>query len=280
MPTTKERADEASKILASQLRQLLAQSTHSVTSLAAEVGWAKSKVSKIQNCRQTPSEEDIRVWCTATGNADHIPELIAAVRNLDGLYIQWRRMEQGGLRPVQTSFQGLYEDTREFRIFQHAPIPSLLQTAPYTLAHLTAIMEFRQVPNDVEDAARERLAYQRYLDDGTKTFSFVVSEAALYAPMLGPSGMREQLTKLLTFTDGAPANVAVGVLPLRAPRSVWPWEGFWIYDSREVRPDLVAGQIRNRQPSDVQAYLGTFERLAQASVYGREARALIQAATP
>ncbi|MDX6742499.1 DUF5753 domain-containing protein [Actinocorallia sp. A-T 12471] len=280
MPTTKERADEASKILASQLRQLLSQSHHTVTSLAAEVGWVKSKVSKIQNCRQVPTEEDIRVWCQATGNPDQIPELIAAARNLDGLYIQWRRMEQGGLRPVQTSFHTLYEDTREFRIFQHAPIPSLLQTPAYTTAHLTAIMRFRQIPDDVADAARERLSHQRYLDDGTKTFSFVVSEAALHAPMLPPEGMRAQLARLLEFTDGRSANVALGILPLRAPRTVWPWEGFWIYDSREVRPDLVAGQIRNRQPSDVLAYMGTFERLAQASVYGRDARTLIEAATP
>ncbi|GAB2823349.1 helix-turn-helix transcriptional regulator [Actinocorallia aurea] len=279
MPTTKERADEASKILASQLRQLLTQSQHTVTSLAAEVGWVKSKVSKIQNCRQTPTEEDIRVWCQATGNSDQIPELIAAVRNLDGLYVQWRRMEQGGLRTVQSSFQVLYEDTREFRIFQHAPIPSLLQTREYTTAHLTAIMEFRQIPDDVADATRERQSHQRYLDDGTKTFSFVVSEAALHAPMLPPSGMRAQLARLLEFTGGR-SNVVLGILPLRAPRPVWPWEGFWIYDAREVRPDLVAGQVRNRQPSDVQAYLGTFERLAQASVYGREARALIEAAAP
>ena len=279
MPTTKERADEAASILAARLRQLLAESSLNTVSLAAAVGWAKSKVSKIQNGVQIPTERDIRVWCTATGNPESVPDLIAAVRNIDDLYIQWRRIEQTGLRRVQESFNPRYEGTSEFRIFQHSPIPSLLQTPAYAKAHLTAIMEFREVPNDVDAATEERLKLQQHLADGTKRFSFVVSEAALYAPMLDEEGMREQLDRLLHFVGGQ-VNVSLGVLPLRAPRTVWPWEGFWVYDADEVRPDLVAGQIRNRQPADVEHYLKTFEHLVEASVYGRTAQNLIEAAKP
>jgi transcriptional regulator with XRE-family HTH domain len=279
MPTTKERADEAARILAARLRQLLAESPLNTVTLAAEVGWAKSKVSKIQNGVQIPTEKDIRIWCTATGNAEIIPDLIAAVRNIDDLYIQWRRIEQTGLRRVQESFNPRYEGTSEFRIFQHSPLPSLLQTPAYAKAHLTAIAEFREVPNDVDAATEERLKLQQHLADGTKRFSFVVSEAALYAPMLDADGMREQLDRLLYFVGGQ-VNVSLGILPLRAPRSVWPWEGFWIYDANEVRPDLVAGQIRNRQPADVAHYLKTFEHLVEASAYGRTAQNLIEAAKP
>ncbi|WP_106396995.1 Scr1 family TA system antitoxin-like transcriptional regulator [Actinocorallia populi] len=279
MPTTKERADEAASILAARLRQLLAESPLNTISLAAEVGWAKSKVSKIQNGVQIPTERDIRVWCTATGNPESVPDLIAAVRNIDDLYIQWRRIEQTGLRRVQESFNPQYEGTSEFRIFQHSPIPSLLQTPAYAKAHLTSIMEFREVPNDVDAATEERLKLQQHLADGTKRFSFVVSEAALYAPMLDEEGMLEQLDRLLHFVGGQ-VNVSLGILPLRAPRTVWPWEGFWIYDADEVRPDLVAGQIRNRQPADVAHYLKTFEHLVEASAYGRTAQNLIEAAKP
>jgi len=279
MPTTKERADEAARILAARLRQLLAESPLNTVTLAAEVGWAKSKVSKIQNGVQIPTEKDIRVWCTATGNAESIPDLIAAVRNIDDLYIQWRRIEQTGLRRVQESFNTRYEGASEFRIFQHSPIPSLLQTPAYAKAHLTSIAEFREVPNDVDAATEERLKLQQHLADGTKRFSFVVSEAALYAPMLDADGMREQLDRLLYFVGGQ-VNVSLGILPLRAPRAVWPWEGFWIYDTNEVRPDLVAGQIRNRQPADVAHYLKTFELLVEASAYGRTAQNLIEAAKP
>ncbi len=279
MPTTKERADEAAKILAARLRQLLAESPLNTISLAAEVGWAKSKVSKIQTGTQIPTEADIRVWCNATGNAESVPDLIAAVRNIDGLYIQWRRIEQTGLRHAQESFNTQYEGTSEFRIFQHSPIPSLLQTPAYAKAHLTSIMEFREVPNDVDAAAEERLKHQQHLADGAKRFSFVVSEAALYAPMLDEKGMREQLDRLLYFIGGQ-VNISLGVLSLRARRTVWPWEGFWIYDTDEVRPDLVAGQIRNRQPTDVAHYLKAFEHLVEAAAYGRAAQRLIEAAKP
>ncbi|MEO3785428.1 helix-turn-helix transcriptional regulator [Actinocorallia sp. B10E7] len=279
MPTTKERADEAARILAARLRQLLAESPLNTVSLAAEVGWAKSKVSKIQNGVQIPTEKDIRIWCEATGNPESVLDLIAAVRNIDDLYIQWRRIEQTGLRRVQESFHPQYEGTSEFRIFQHSPIPSLLQTPAYAKAHLTSIMRFREVPDDADAAAQERIKHQQHLADGAKRFSFVVSEAALYAPMLDEDGMREQLEHLLHFVGGQ-VNVSLGVLPLSAPRTVWPWEGFWIYDADEVRPDLVAGQIRNRQPADVAHYLKTFEHLVEASAYGRTAQNLIEAAKP
>lgn len=279
MPTTKERADEAARILAARLRQLLSESPLNTISLAAEVGWAKSKVSKIQNGVQIPTEKDIRVWCEATGNPKSVLDLIAAVRNIDDLYIQWRRIEQTGLRRVQESFQPQYEGTSEFRIFQHSPIPSLLQTSAYAKAHLTSIMRFREVPDDADAAADERIKHQQHLGDGGKRFSFVVSEAALYAPMLDEEGMREQLDRLLHFVGGQ-ANVSLGILSLAAPRTVWPWEGFWIYDTDEVRPDLVAGQIRNRQPTDVAHYLKTFEHLVEASAYGRTAQNLIEAAKP
>jgi transcriptional regulator with XRE-family HTH domain len=279
MPSTKERADEAAKILAAQLRQVLAASEFTVTSFAEHVGWAKSKVSKIQNGQQIPTEADLRIWLNATGHAEQIPDFIASVRTLDSLYIQWRRVEQTGLRHVQESFNPQYEGTREFRVFQHCPIPSLLQTPDYAQAHLDSIMQFRQVPNDVAAAAEERIKLQQYLGDGNKQFSFVLSEAALYAPMVGKEGMMEQLDHLMYFIGG-PANVSLGVLPLSGRRTVWPWEGFWIYDAEEVRPDLVAGQLRNRQPSDVAIYRDAFERLSRASVYGPDARLLIEAAKP
>jgi transcriptional regulator with XRE-family HTH domain len=40
--------------------------------LAAVMSWHFTKVSKIENGSRSPSEEDIRTWCSACGAADQI----------------------------------------------------------------------------------------------------------------------------------------------------------------------------------------------------------------
>lgn len=277
MMHSSERLKEAKSILAAQLRQIRNEACLTGQALASEIGWPKSKVSKIENANQVPTEGDIREWCRVCNADDQTVDLIAAVRNIDSMYIQWRRLEQTGLRHVQQSFMSLYRSTSQLRVFQHAPIPGLLQTPDYAAAHLRCIMEFREIPNDLDQAVEERVALQEVLRDGAKRFAFIFGEQALYARMCGPAAMVAQLERL-TATTYVP-NVSLGVLPIAAPRTVWPWEGFWIYDADQVRCDTLPGQIRNKQPTDVAIYEKAFTALAESAVYGEAARELIAAAS-
>ena len=80
------------------------------------------------------------------------------------------------------------------------------------------------------------------------------------------------------LTVGSRPNVSLGVIPTRLGRARMPVEGFWIFDKAQVNVELVSGYLTITQPSEVAVYADTFARLADMSVHGAMARALIRAA--
>ncbi|SET47507.1 helix-turn-helix domain-containing protein [Nonomuraea wenchangensis] len=246
--------------------------------LAAAMGWEgrKARISKIENGTQLPSVDDIRAWATACGAEDQIPDLIEQVRTIDSMYTEWRRLEKTGLGQIQEAFVGLYERTVQLRVWQHSAVPGLLQTEAYARAHLSTIISFRGIPDDVERAVAARMAQQQTIG-GVRRFAFLIGEQALRTPMVDPSDMAAQLDKLAGLTSGSP-HVSVGILPGGVKPPVMPPENFWIYDTAEVRVDGVAAQFRIKKPDDVAVYEKAFAALAQVAVYGQAARELIEAA--
>jgi transcriptional regulator with XRE-family HTH domain len=270
------RITEAKGILAARLREIRGDAGLTARSLATEAGWHFSKVSKIEHAVQMPAENDIRAWCRACDAEEYVVDLIAAVRNIDSMYTEWRRLESTGLRHVQESFQLLYQDTRQFRVFQHSAVPGLLQTPGYARAHLRAIIAFRGIPDDLESAVTARLAQQEVLLAGGKRFMFVLGEQALRTPVCESAEMLAQLDRLAELTANMP-QLSFGVIPSATPPTIMPPENFWIYDDDQVRVDTVPGQFRIKAPSDVALYEKAFTTLAGSAVYGADARALIEA---
>ncbi|MEO3812879.1 helix-turn-helix transcriptional regulator [Sphaerisporangium sp. B11E5] len=270
------RITEAKGILAARLREIRNDAGLTARSLAAEAGWHFSKVSKIEHAAQMPAENDIRTWCRVCKAEEYVVDLIAAVRNIDSMYTEWRRLESTGLRHVQESFQRLYQDTRQFRVFQHSAVPGLLQTPGYARAHLRAVIDFRGIPDDLESAVAARLAQQDVLRAGGKRFMFVVGEQALRTPVCGEDEMVAQLERLAELTTNMP-QLSFGVIPASTPPPIMPPENFWIYDDNQVRVDTIPGQFRIKAPTDVALYEKAFTALAGAAVYGKAARDLIEA---
>ena len=75
-----------------RLRDLRRDSDLSGIDLARANGWQPSKVSKIENGKQTPSEADLRAWCDRCGSIDQLPDLIASVRAIETQFAEWRRI--------------------------------------------------------------------------------------------------------------------------------------------------------------------------------------------
>lgn len=86
--------------------------------------------------------------------------------------------------------------------------------------------------------------------------------------------MAGQLGYLLTASSFP--SVSLGIIPLDADRStMWPVEGFWMFDDTTVTAELVSGHLTITQPHEIAMYADAFRRLAELAAYGADARALI-----
>ncbi|GHE28318.1 transcriptional regulator [Streptosporangium violaceochromogenes] len=277
MAASAERINSAKGILAARLRAIRTDAGLTGRALAAQTSMDHTKISKIENGTQMPSQADVSAWCTACDAEEQITDLIAAIQNIDAMSTQWRRLEESGLGHVQRTVLPPYEKIQWFRIWQCSVVPGLLQTAGYARGHLRAVIDFRGVPDDVDAAVAVRLKRQEVLRDGGKRFAFVVAEPALHAPLAGPEEMLAQIDRLVELTAGV-ANLSFGIIPAAARPLMTPPENFWIYDTSRVRIDTVPGRLQHRAPGDIAVYERTFERLHGAAVYGHDARRLLEGA--
>jgi transcriptional regulator with XRE-family HTH domain len=241
--------------------------------LARRCGWHKSKASRIARARTTPSDDDIRAWCRTCGAEDQIPDLIAASRSAESMYVHWRQIHRDGMRRVHEKTVPLYERTAHFRVYASNLVPGMLQTADYATGVLKSITAFQGTPDDVEDAVRARLNRSRVVREGNHRFALLLEEAVLYYRVCGDTAMTEQLHRLADVMSRP--NVSLGIIPFTARRTVWPLEAFYAFDDTQVAVETLTAEINVTAPGEIRTYLTAFAELSRIAVYGAEARACI-----
>lgn len=263
--------------LAERLRDIRLDAALTARALSAAAGWHEAKTSRIESAKQAPSEADIQAWCRVCAADREVPDLIAASRAADSMYVEWRRLNPAGLRRAQEARRPLYERTRVFKAYCSAVIPGFLQTPGYASALLSAITVFRGTPDDVDEAVAARMSRNQLLRSGHHRFALLVEESVLRYQLGSADTMAVQLGYLLEMTE-LPA-VSLGVIPFRASgRAVWPLESFTVFDDGRVHIELLSAQVIVATPSEITLYVRAFERLAGLAVYGTAARELISAA--
>ncbi|MFI5803515.1 helix-turn-helix domain-containing protein [Streptomyces sp. NPDC051561] len=272
-PHPSSSVQQARESLAGRLREIRRDAGISGRELAARCGWSESKSSRIENARTPPSDADIRRWCQACEAIAQVPDLIAANRQSAEAHVQFRRLQRSGQRRLQESAEHLYRRTGTFRVYVSDVIPGFLQTPGYATDLLSTIAEFRDLPDDVTDAVAARMKRNAVLHTGAHRFSLVLEESVLRYRVSGPETMAGQLGHLLGAMDLP--NVAVGVIPLAARRTVWPMPTFTLFDDHRVHADTLDAASTLTQPSQVQLYARAFERLSLNAVRGAAARALV-----
>lgn len=267
-------AQAALQGLANQLRDLRIDAGLSGIELAAEAGWHRTKVSHIEHARRAPSADDVRSWCRACGADDRAGDLVAALRQVEDAYVQWRRLQQTGLRHLQESYLPLYERTETQRVYSATVIPGLLQTSAYATALFSQITDHSGTPDDVDEAVEVRMRRRRVLRSGCR-FAFLLEEAVLTYGLGGSDVMAAQLRQLVK--DMTLPSVGLGIIPVTADRSRWPLETFTIFDDTRARVELLAARVTVTAPSEVSQYSTAFQRLAGMAMYGPQARRIIRA---
>ncbi|MEV6769601.1 DUF5753 domain-containing protein [Nocardia sp. NPDC051030] len=202
-----------------------------------------------------------------------MPDLIASVRNIEAAYMEWRRILGTGTKRRQQASVKLEADTESMRWFEPFLIPGLLQTAEYAEEILRNVIEFYRTSNDLDEGVSKRMERQQILYRRNHRFHFVIAEQALNTTVGDDHVMIGQLDRLLAVATMA--RVTLGIVPAKALYRV-PISNFIMFDNRLVMVETVTAEMAITQPREIVLYGRTFDTLANQSVTGEAARALIR----
>jgi transcriptional regulator with XRE-family HTH domain len=267
---------QAREALGTRLRELRKDANLTGRALASACGWHFTKVSKLEHGTQNPSEDDLRAWCRTCGAEDQIPDLIATVRAIESMYVEWRRQMRAGLRHAQTSSVPLYERTKLFRIYETTVFPGLFHTAEYAATIFRFWASFLDLPDDVDEAVAARMERQRVLYTGNRRFLVVLEEQTLRTRVGGVDVMAGQLDRVLAVMSLP--RVSVGIVPASGERRALTQGSFWIFDDDRVQVEGVSAGLEITQPREITLYAKAFSWIQESAVYGQAARELIHRA--
>jgi transcriptional regulator with XRE-family HTH domain len=264
---------EARSALGKRLRELRRSAEITGRQLAESLSWPASKVSKLENGRQTPTKQDIRDWTRITGSESETDPLLALLHTLEIQHAEWQRQLRGGLRPHQQQLAEIDVRTHYFQVFEPATIPGLLQTAEYARARFAEGVLLFGTPNDVDYAVQARMQRQELLYRRDKRFHFVLTEAALRYRRSSLDVQLAQLDRLMSLS--ALPNVRLGIIGFETTFVVGPWHAFWLRDQKRVTIETFSAELNLAQPQEIELYANIFEQMAAVASYGRAARAII-----
>ncbi|MCQ9185067.1 helix-turn-helix domain-containing protein [Streptomyces sp. IBSBF 2953] len=272
MSTDYQTAREA---LGARLRELRTEAGLEGRALAAALGYQPSKISRLQNGKQTPSAADLTAWAHACGRPDVETELLGLRAGLEmkQRHRSWRRQLAGGHRGRQEIAVRQTDATKTIRGLEVTRVPGLFQTPEYARAVFDANAEFRGITPTTDAAVEARMRRQEALYEPEKTFRFLVCEAALYHRSCPADVMAEQLDRLYNLVGQR--RIELGILPFGAQLRRTAPHAFWIYDDRLVIVETISEELWLNGEDDVQLYERAWDWLAESAEYGASARRLI-----
>lgn len=262
--------------LARELRRMRESSGLSPEAAAAQLGWNRSKISRIETGRTRPSPSDVADVCELYGVESGVRaaliELAKEARKR-GWWTAYADVFTG-------SYVGLEDEASLIRQWEVQLIPGLLQTEDYAR---TVIMAGRPEPHDPDDIHKRvmaRMARRALLSrPNAPTLLAVLDEGVLRRPIGGRELMRDQLEALLIATRRP--NVTVRVLPYSVGAHAGLEGAFTILSfAEEVDPDVAyvegtAGDVYVESSDQVDRYRVAFERIVDVALPPEESQGLI-----
>jgi transcriptional regulator with XRE-family HTH domain len=243
--------------------------------LANELGWARSKISKLENGRQMPTTADVTGWAGACRQPDAAPELLTLLAEGQAVARQYRQWGGHGHAQIQQDLDAMVRQASLVRNAEALFIPGLLQTAGYARSRMEEAVRMHAFDEaGIDTAIAARLRRQEALYDTGRTFEFIICDAALQVLLCPSDDMAGQLDRLLTVS-GLP-NVTLGIIPLHQRLSVAPMHGFLIADDVTFVETHTSELILTGEESAHYARIA--DALLAESLTGDDARDLIAAA--
>jgi hypothetical protein len=146
-------------------------------------------------------------------------------------------------------------------------ITGLLHTPEYARRSLG------RVSGDQSLTVAKRLERQAILYDETKSFVFLLTEAAVRWPLCPPAIMAIQLDRLVSVS--LLPNVSLEIIPFASEVPEAPLNTFTVYDDRLVTAETIAGLVLMRDPRDVALHLEMFDFFQEHALPGDRMRDLL-----
>jgi transcriptional regulator with XRE-family HTH domain len=265
---------QARKELGARLRQLRRSAGLTAQAVAVATGQHFTRVSRIENGVQPPTERNIRDWCAACGVEDQIPDLIATARSVESAYLEWTRQSRAGMRRLGDLHSiATYRRTTTFRVHEPVLMPGIFQTEAYIRRMLAFWYGFLDAPDDTEATVAMKAERSAIALTPAKRIAVVLGEQALRTRRGPPEEHADQLAHLLSCMRLP--FVSVGVIPADVQRYAIATIGFWIFDNNAVALETPTAAIKVTRPQEIAQYVALFDQLHKEAVYGRDARRLI-----
>lgn len=238
--------------------------------LASVLGWPHSKISKLENGRQTAEDKDVVDWMEAVGAAESsVRQALDALADVRVSRAEWRAQLRAGHRARQVqSFDSEHAASR-IRNVEFGVVPGLLQTADYARTVFRTQADLLQVPDqDVEESVRVRMQRQQVLYQD-KTIEIIMSQQPLRHPVASPETMLGQLDRLISAVDIP--GVRFGILPEFRQLPNITMNGFNLLDD-VAQVEHASAELTIDDPDQVAIYHRLTDRLWTTALEGDAAR--------
>lgn len=272
--STSDSTERRRLALGDRLRLLRHETGLSGKDVADQLGWAASKISRIERARQPLTDLDlVSLGPVLALSNEMLEELRGELRAIRLEEARWSEQLASGHRPVQERVRRAEAEAGTIRAYSTLHVHGLLQTGGYARAVFQALDDLRGTPRDVAAAVSARMQRQQVLYEPGKQFEFLMSEAALRQSVAPDEVLRGQVDRLLAVADLP--NLRLGVIPLGVRMPVVVMHDVSVRDDT-VTIELGHTELTTTDPADVDLYRRILDSLWSVAVEGDDARALLR----
>ncbi len=250
----------------------------SLETVAEELGWSTSKVSRIELAKIAVTPADVRALLGALGAVSDEVETLVSLASEHRQQGWWRQYAE----VLPTWFEGylsLESEAARLLVYESEVVPGLLQTEDYA-AEILRHSPYTPLPDEAARAAELRRARQvRLTGNDPVHLDAVINEGAVRRVVGGPDVMRAQLHRLLESSQLP--NVVLRVLPFEAGAHPGVDGSFTVLefpdpaDPRIVYLDWMTDSDYLDGLRDIAAYRHAHERLRAAALSPNDSREMI-----
>jgi transcriptional regulator with XRE-family HTH domain len=266
--------------LATEMRQLRAESGLTADQMAKRIGRSRADISRLENGHAVDQADVIKILDTLGVGGDRWTEVVTIAREASEKG-WWESHKTMGDR--QALYANLEAGASTIRLYEQTFVPGLLQTPEFVHARTAATETLEPLSGTDEGVLAGRSGRQRMLRrPGGPTLEVIMDELAVQRLAAPPDVVKKQLYHLATVTN-AEQKITLRVLPVRARITDFtvPRCTFSIYtypdlgDPDVVTIDTVTSDLILTDPDEVTPYNRLYERLWKAALPPEESLDLL-----